>query len=234
MNLTDSLPAPVLGVFAYLDAVLPPEVRAEFDQQDFHKDDDGFYLWPSPRAVVYDLLLNEFRLMFWGSPLRKALDAFRLYHKSDMARALICAYNRQRRGKEPLDALKEDYCLGFYGLLTWTSPEEVKASHSGDWLWNQLQPFFKEGDRLADYRTPPNAGTLLLRGDRLVWEVNTFHGNISAVAPSWKAAYAHFQALGGNRGFLAGEFVWPPEGWVNPVSYEEDAKAMNKELRTIL
>ena len=64
MNLTDSLPAPVLGVFAYLDAALPPEVLAAFDQQDFHKDDKGFYDWKAPRAVVYELLRCEFRVMF--------------------------------------------------------------------------------------------------------------------------------------------------------------------------
>jgi hypothetical protein len=216
-----------------LDAALSPELLAEFDERDFQKADAGFYAWNSVTGKVREYLMNEFRLMYWGSPLRKALDAFRLYHKTDMASALTCAYNRHRLGKDPLTALREDYSLGFYGILTWTSREEVKARHRDDWLWNQVQPFFKEGDRLVNYRTPPNSGTLLLRGDRLVWEVDTFHGNISAVAPSWQAAYDQFQALGGNRGFLAGEFVWPPEGWVNPVSDAEDAAALNKELRPL-
>ena len=96
------------------------------------------------------------------------------------------------------------------------------------WLWYQLAPFYRDGDRFIHYSRPSQTGTLMVRGDRLVWQVLTLQKHISTMPLRWKASHDKFLELGGTRAFLAGEFVWPPEGWVNPVKEHEEALAAEK------
>lgn len=175
--------------------------------------------------VVFEHIANEFRLMYWGAPIRKALDGFRLYDKTDMAKALTCAYRLHLRGEDPGDALNADYCLPWHGILTWTTKETLRQAHDErpeNSQWSQFSQFYRDGDRFVRYSSPTSFGTLLVRGDRLVWEIEEMHMDRSRPSPRFKAEAEKFKALGGNRAFLAGEFDWPPPGWVNPVSDEEE------------
>lgn len=92
-------------------------------------------------------------------------------------------------------------------------------------LWSQFGSLYHDGDRFVRYSTPTSAGVLMVRGDRLVWEIEQLHMDISRPSLQFKAEEEKFKALGGNRAFLAGEFDWPPPGWVNPVTDEEEANA---------
>jgi len=205
------LPREVLGVFAYLDVVL----TAEEQEKNFNPEHyDG--LERMLRTHPRERLKDEFRLMYGDSPLRKALDPFRLYHKEDMAQALLWAYQLHKQGGDPLEALTADYCLRPHGLLTWIPVEEVKELGHERRIWWDFYRFYREGDRFVRYSVPSSRGLLLLRGDRLVWEHEEFHfcivGPISKTFRKWTESYEKFKALGGNRAFLAGEFDWPPPG----------------------
>jgi hypothetical protein len=37
----------------------------------------------------------------------------------------------------------------------------------------------------------------------------------------WKTDAEKFEELGGNKGFLNGDFTWPPPDWINPVTDEQ-------------
>jgi hypothetical protein len=226
-----NLPDAVRGVFAYLDAALPKEVREDLSGGYLYRDDKSFHEWGSTPRKVGELITDEFRLMHWGAPIRKALDAYRLYHKTDMANALTCAYSLHLRGMDPGEALNADYCLEWCGILAWTTLEAVKQAYGSNtdyWLWHQFSPFHREGDRFVKYRTPPSMGTLLVRGDRLVWRVEELHTLPAGVSLRFQAEDKKFKELGGNRAFLAGEFDWPPADWINPVTDEEEAASLGK------
>ncbi len=231
-----SLPDAVRGVFAYLDAALSPEMRGELSSSELFKDSESFNDWGSAPNKVVDLIIEEFRLMHWGSPIRKALDAYRLFHKTDMANALTCAYSLHLRGMDPGEALNADYCLEWCGILTWTKLEAVKQAYGSStdhWLWHQFSPFHREGDRFVIYWTPPSMGTLLVRGDRLVWEVEELQALPAGVSLRFQAEDMKFKELGGNRAFLACKFDWPPADWINPVTDEEEAASLGKTNRAI-
>jgi hypothetical protein len=150
-----------------------------------------------------------------------------------MADALTVAYFLLKRGANSIDALTADYCLKPHGLLTWEDIDQVKAELTWDTpraTWGHFQPFYEPGDRLIRYHTPPSRGLLLVRGDRLVWEYEEIHFCVIGRSLRWNADFDHFIALGGNRGFLAGEFIWPPPDWVNPVTDEQE-KAYDEEHR---
>ncbi len=142
------IPDAVRGVFAYLDATLPPEALDEFTQKDTHRGDESFHSWHAWPRKVRDIITDEFRLMYGGAPIRKALDGYRLYHKTDMANALVCAFSLHRKGRDPNEALNADYCLQWGGVLTWRTAEEVKAAGPDHWLWNRFEGFRREGDRI--------------------------------------------------------------------------------------
>jgi len=247
---------PILGVFGYLDATLTPdqlEEAAVYDVETVreHLSRDP---WPhnSVRCVVRNTIHEAFRLQYWGCPLRKELDKYRLYYRGDMADALTAAYFLQKRGKDPIKALETDYCLKPSGLLFWEDidryrtvyrPEydeqtgeriEIEDQDELESIWWHFSKFHKEGDRLIHYRWQAASGYLLMRGDRLVWEYQRFHGNVMGPSLRWNTDYEHFLALGGNRGFLAGDFIWPDPDWVNPVTNEEEWAAGGKRPRGIM
>jgi hypothetical protein len=232
-----NLPDAVRGVFAYLDAALSPEMKEDLSSSDLCRDDESFHDWHSTPYKVVQLLTDEFRLMHSSAPIRKALDAYRLYHKTDMADALTRGYSLHLRGKDPNEALNADYCLPWVGILTWRTMEEVRRAYgdnADNWLWHQFSPFRREGDRFVKYRTPPSRGTLLVRGDRLVWRVEELQALPAGVSLRFQAEKMKFKELGGNRAFLAGEFDWPPADWINPVTEEEEAASLGKTKRAIV
>jgi len=73
----------------------------------------------------------------------------------------------------------------------------------------------------VNYHRPHSIGYLLFRGDRLVWRYEAYH--LSRMGPSlrWKKDAEKFEELGGNKGFLNGDFTWPPPDWINPVTDEQ-------------
>lgn len=226
-----NLPDAVRGVFAYLDATLAPEVRDGLKNCELRRESPSFYEWQAAPKIVVDLITDEFRLMHWGAPIRKALDAYRLYHKTDMANALTCAYRLHLRREEPGEALNADYSLNKGNILTWLTMEKLRLEHKerpeGS-LWSQFGTFHREGDRFVKYRRPSSSGTLMVRGDRLVWEIEELHCLPAGRSLKHKAEVDKFQELGGHRAFLAGEFDWPPADWINPVTDEEEAASTGK------
>jgi hypothetical protein len=216
-NAPDELPVSVRGVIAYLDVILADEVRLSLKEAEDNRTEAApRTLWSDVPEKVRERIKNEFRLMYWGSPLREALARFSLFHHDDMADALMNAYRLHLQGRIPVDALRADYRLKDWGVLNWRSRQEVYEAYENQWLWSQFVRFCREGDRFVYYSGPLSSGTLLLRGDRLVWAVEELHMTISELPPRWRAMKAKFDSLGGTRGFLAGEFVWPPEGWSPP------------------
>lgn len=218
------LPNAVSGVFAYLDAALEPEVRDGLMNCELCRESPSFYEWQAAPKIVADLIMDEFRLMYPDAPIRKALDAYRLYHKNDMSNALTCAYRLHLRREDPGEALSADYCLDGDDILTWVSMEKLRLEHKArpeGSLWSQFGTFYREGDRFVKYRRPSSFGTLMVRGDRLVWEIEELHGLPAGRSLKYEAEVDKFQELGGHRAFLAGQFNWPPPGWVNPVTDEE-------------
>lgn len=218
---------PILGVFAYLDSTLAPELILEAAAYDL---ENTRHYWPhkSLRRDVRETLNNVFRLQYWDCPLRKELAKFRLYHRNDMADALTAAYFLLKRGANPIDALTADYCLTFHGILTWADLDKIKAELTWEnprATWGHFSSFYEPGDRLIRYKTMGSCGLLLVRGDRLVWDREEIHF-CSSRSLRWETDRDHFIALGGNRGFLAGEFIWPPPGWVNPVTDEMEAESL--------
>jgi len=219
-------PDAVRGVFAYLDASLPQDLKHALSACELHRDSPSFYDWQAAPMAVFEHITNEFRLMYPLSPIREALERYRLYHKTDMAKALTCAYRLHLRGEDPGEALSADYCLSWFGILTWTTKDALRQAHDERperSLWSQFGQFYRDGDRFIRYSSPTSYGTLLVRGDRLVWEIEEMHMNRSRPSPKFKAEAEKFRELGGNAAFLAGQFDWPPPGWVNPVTDEQEA-----------
>ncbi len=226
----------VWGIFAYLDAVFSAEELEEFDQsevqigaRDFARD--------SVSEKIRERIDSEFRLMHLGSPIRKALDVYRLYHSSDMSCALTCAYHLNRRGQNPTPALMADYTWKQGGTMQWRSlldlrdyKNEPKSAFQYDDpdprpinerrpLNSEFNHFYREGDRLVDWNRIAYSGTVLLRGDRLVWQGAEMHYYITEVPEEWCQAIRQFEALGGAKAFLAGKFDWyrrRPVGPDNP------------------
>ena len=214
-----NLPASLTAVFCYLDQTLEKSVAKALVEREA-KAPQTYADWNTPERGVQDYILNEFRLMHWGSPLRKALDPFRLYHRDDMSHALTQAYRLHLRGEYPVVALQANYGLGDWGLLTWTTKGELVGTNSSDRTWDERGTFYRPGDRLVHYSRAVCSGTLLVRGDRLVWSVEHIRLCISSASPRGAAARDLFQRLGGTRGFLSDEFTWPPENWANRVTDE--------------
>lgn len=220
---------PILGVFAYLDTTLAPELILEAAAHDLENRYD-YWSHKNPRRDVRENLQEAFRLQNIHSPLRKELAKFRLYHRRDMADALTVAYFLLKRGANPIDALTANYCLTFHGILTWEDLDKIKAELTWEnprATWGHFSPFYEPGDRLIRYMTGGSCGLLLVRGDRLVWDREELH-LFTTRSLRWKTDCDHFRALGGNREFLAGDFIWPPPDWVNPVTDEEEADYVKK------
>lgn len=228
---------PILGVFGFLDVTLTPDQIDEATVYDVESVREHLSCdpWPgnSVRSVVRKTIHDAFRLQYWGCPLRKELDRFRLYYRGDMADALTAAYFLLKRGEDPIKALEEDYSLKPFGLLTCEDIEKtrIEARDDSNSDWWQFSRFYKEGDCLIRYHWPSSRGLLLVRGDRLVWEYETLHLCILGVSPRWSANYEHFLSLGGNQGFLSSDFVWPDPDWINPVTDEEENLSLGKVRR---
>jgi hypothetical protein len=255
----------VWGVFAYLDAVFSAAELEAFDQSEVQIGARHFAR-DSVSEKIRSRIEGEFRLMHKGSPIRKALDVYRLYHFSDMSCALTCAYHLNRRGQNPNPALMADYAWKQGGTMQWRSlldllPLEWKgydtpvAEKEPDSLEVKEPDFFglktspdiapkqerdpdprpleerrpifdekvrhlyREGDRLVDWNRIAYSGTVLLRGDRLVWQGAERHYYITEVPEEWCQAIRQFEELGGAKAFLAGKFDWyrrRPVGPDNP------------------
>lgn len=192
----EEIPKVVKGIFAYLDAVLSDETKTELVNDAMGQPG----LRRSVAGELADFLCEEFRLMSWGSEVRTALDRFRLYHKDDMAAALVEGYRLHLLGEDSRAALSADRCLNWGGILNWRSVEEVRNS---EFLWQQFSHYYKAGDRFAGYSLPSAEGTMLLRGDRLVAEQRELQMCVASMPPEWERRWKQFEKEGGIKGFLA-------------------------------
>jgi hypothetical protein len=166
----------------------------------------------SVRRVTREKIIDSFRLSHYTYPIVKELNKYKIYHEGDMADALTAAYFLHARGEDPVKALKADYILAYYGLLTWEDVDQLKEEGKKDKIlsyWRMLERHYRNGDRVIYYDTQVGTGLLLVRGERLVYECELVHKFIGERSLRWDAAYDHFLSLGGNKGFLAGDFVWP-------------------------
>lgn len=113
------------GVFAFLDAALPEDLRRAAEEKDF-----GIgRVDPCDEAYFIAKILNShFRLQWKECPLRRFLARYRLYFRDDMAAALTSAYSLHRQGRDSEQALLGNYAVGFYGLLYHRGIEEFKES----------------------------------------------------------------------------------------------------------
>jgi hypothetical protein len=226
----------ILGVFAYLDATLAPELIQDAATYPIEIDRDRLP-FRSLRGVIRDTIRSNFRLQYWGCDLTKELDKFHIYCRADMADALAVGYLLTKRGENPVEALTADYCMIPRGILTWEDIDKIRAEARQDdnrALWWNFSSFYKPGDRMAEYYCPGYRGYILVRGDRLVLEYESFHGNTFGEFPRFNADAEHFEALGGTCGFLNGDFVWPDPNWVNPVTDEEEAAGRGKKQRGVM
>ena len=148
-----------------------------------------------------------------------------------MADALAIGYSRNLRGEDPIAALNADYSVKDFGILKWEDLDDLRCrARQEDSLaastWGDFARFYEDGDRLVKYRSPTASGYLLVRGDRLVWPREEFRYLVLGPSLRGQAERDKFRELGGSRGFLNGHFEWPPPNWVNPVTIEEEAAAI--------
>jgi hypothetical protein len=218
----------ISGVFAFLDS-LPDDAipRKHSHWSHLYRDQPGSV----ERKELADFINETFRLQWRECPLRPVLAAYRLYFRDDMADALAAAYLLHRDGKGPEEAFRHDYTPGFLGLLKELDIEEFRKAEMDTWnhrWWNQFASHHKEGDRFVEYDHRTSRGYLLFRGDRLVWKMQTFRYFVIGASLRWKTDKEHFIALGNTKGFLNGDFTWPPVDWVNPVT-DEGEKAYDED-----
>lgn len=212
----------ISGVFAFLDS-LPEETipRKHSHWSHLYRDQPGGV---ERKELAY--FINEtFRLQWHECPLRPVLAAYRLYFRDDMADALAAAYLLHRDNKDPEEALLHDYCPDFLGFLKHLDITEYRKADPESWKrrwWDRFASFYEDGDLFVEYRSWAYSGYLLFRGDRLVWEMENCHFCMIGTSLRWITDRNHFIALGNTRGFLNGDFTWPPADWVNPVTDEEE------------
>jgi hypothetical protein len=249
---------PLPGVFAFLDASLPECLRRAAIANDLgigrlppmpsqtqswqwainsktkppgEQFFMGYVVEGYEREVIAKVLNATFRLQWKGCPLRPYLAKYRLYHRDDMADALAAAYVQQKLGGDPETALNADYSISFRGLLYHEDLDKFRNDSKDGFLqglWNPLSPFFEDGDRLIKHDGGSSDYLLLVRGDRLVWKTEIIHKTLIGVSLKRNAEWDHFKSLGGSKAFLNGEFIWPPPGWVNPVSDEDERASLSK------
>jgi hypothetical protein len=219
----------ILGVFVYLDAVSEDSIPADLFYASIYRD--------SPEELrkkkFADFINTLFRLQWRECPLRLLFAGYRLYFRDDMALALAHAYMLHKDGKDPEEALTADYCPGFMGLLKDLNIDEYRNSESDTWQrrwWNQFAGFYQDGDRFIQYDHRSSNGYLLFRGDRLVWKMEDCRFLLIGCSLRWNTNQEKFIALGNTKGFLNGDFIWPPEDWVNSVTDEQE-KAYDEEHR---
>lgn len=219
---------PIFNVFGSLDAYLTRDQVEEAencDEETIRKNSNDY-----PRthdralSVVLSSIHETSSTQYWDCPLREELEKFQIYDRHDMADALCSAYYFWKRGGNPVEALEADYSLKPHGLLRWgvIDQEREAARNDKNAPWWKLDHMYQEGDRLIHYRLPAYSGLLLVRGVRLVSEFRSGFRDITdtPIRQAWMADYEHFLSLGGNRGFLAGDFDWPDPDWVNPFTFE--------------
>jgi hypothetical protein len=219
----------ILGVFAFLDALpedlLPPVTWLDSSSRDKPED--------KQRKKLAKFLNGAFRLQSWECPLRPLLAGYGLHFRDDMADALAAAYMLHKDGKDPEEALTADYCPGYEGLLCICDLDEYRKAKAGSLnadIWREFSGFYKDGDRLVKYRRYTSLGYLLFRGDRLVWKYKAFRYTVIGASLRRNTDQEKFIALGNTKGFLNGDFIWPPADWINPVTDEQE-EAYFKESR---
>lgn len=195
----------VWGVFGYIEATLPPAQR-----QMAGNGSQGVGRSTMDQSSVRQSIAKEinrvFRLQYWGCPLRDELEGFRLYHNNDMADALAAAYCLHKAGESPLPALMADYAVNWGGVLSWVDLDEYKRGSKESRIghnWNEFQPFFRNGDRFVHYSLPTLTGTMLVRGDRLVWEKQALQMCVPNGNPQWDASFQAFKERGSYKAFFA-------------------------------
>ena len=114
------------GVFAFLDASLPESLRVAATEKEFgigkaDPCDDAFF--------IAKILNSNFRLQWKECPLRVFLAKYRLYHRDDMAAALVSAYNLYKRGDDPEKALLADPFVDNYEATDPTHPAPFGVPH---------------------------------------------------------------------------------------------------------
>lgn len=206
-----AIPPTVLGVFAYLDQVMPSVMRDRYAGEDISIGQGfGGDMTHDLRERGRSLIRRSFPLKDDNAPLCQELETFRLYHSSDKADALIVAYGLKTRGLDPLPALTADYAIRSGGILNWADMDELREdkSESTQRAYQSLIPHIRSGDRIAHYSLPTQLGLMLVRGDRLVCSVSTLHMSIeSAPGDYWSRQVAAWEASGGYKAFFASAAV---------------------------
>lgn len=208
-NNTNSIPPTVLGVFAYLDQVLPKVMRDRYATEDISIG-QGFRgsMTHDLRDRGQSLIKSSFPLKDENAPLCKDLETFRLYHSSDKADALIVAYGLRARGLDPLPALKADYAIRSGGILRWADEKELQEKPESDvgHAYRSLSRYRRTGDRFVHYSLPTELGLMLVRGDRLVGRAPTLHMSFESTPKGYASNYmAAWEAGGGYKAFFASE-----------------------------
>ncbi len=236
MTTPHELTPAIRGALAYLDAVTTAEQKrmAETTDQELGIKGMNQNLFRENLASVVSRTFKLALLRGFESDLAKELEAYRLYNKSHSADALAAAWCLSRRGGQAQAALMADYDYQIGGIIRHTDIAELQkdaknARDSDNSTWGRLRGFYRDGDFVLYYRYGGGDGYVVLRGRRLVvncealyWQMS--HTGVAKIIAEIKA----YDEAGGSEAVLAGKLVWPPEGWVNPVT-DEQAAAFVKE-----
>lgn len=193
---------------------------------------------PNVRRSLAESLEFTFKLhgyIGYVSPLAEEMMKFRLYFSKHSADALSAAWCLTKRGGVAKDALNADYDFNRGGILRLEDVDELVAEakrlENGNTHWDRLKGYFRRGDRVFSYRAGGNWGYVVLRGRRLVYDYETLHMQLSAEGGAKLAGEVKaYNEAGGTAAVLAGTLVWPPPGWVNPVT-DEMARAEARRIQ---
>jgi hypothetical protein len=217
----------ILAVFGFLESI-PEESIPHGHMSSFAWGDTPEEL---RRKKLADFINSNFHLQSRECHLRETLAKYRLFYRDDMALALAQAYIFHRCGQEPEQALTADFCPGFLGLLKDLETDTYRKADPESWngqLWRTFARNYEVGDRFVSYNHRHSLGYLLFRGERLVWKYESAHLSWGWSSLRWNTDADRFIALGNTKGFLNGEFIWPPTDWVNPVTDEQEKAYMGE------
>jgi hypothetical protein len=229
----DSHPT-IRGALAFIEAVATEEQK-----QEAMKTDQGVgvasqqWFKLNVRRALAETVQATFKLNDYygnGSPLAKEMIDFQIYFSEHSADALAAAWCRTKRGGLATDALNADYDFNYGGIYSLEDVDELVAEakklENGNTTWDRLRGYYREGDRVFYYRAGGSRGYVVLRGRRLVCDYESLHMQLSREGGAKMAGEVKaYRDAGGTEAVLAGKLVWPPPGWVNPVT-DEEAKAI--------
>lgn len=202
-DVNESAPAPLHGVFAYLDTMLEWQVKEALRVHEVHKDMPDFLAYDSFTLKAYELVRDSFMREDTRSPVCRLLEEFYLFHETDRAAAVTWAYALYLQQKDVLEALTADYAFNWKGVLTEElSPEKSLSFTRHDMpAWRR---FVLPTDVWAKCECYGYDSLVVLRGDRLLCEKTIARYNYHSHNTSWDRVWEKYQADGGHKAFFAG------------------------------